>query len=94
MLDGWLVLWVYSMRKFVPFAGRAAGAAIMQVSELCSSWRFRLTSKRGAHHRSVAGIPPWFVTAPGAIQSDINCSVDLRSTAAVGDRRYSRMRKQ
>jgi len=27
------------------------------------------------------------------IQSDINCSVDLQSTAAVGDRRYSRMRE-
>src|SRR5271169_4998088 len=29
---------------------------------------------------------------PLLIQSDINCSVDLRSTTAVGDRRYSRMR--
>jgi len=26
------------------------------------------------------------------IQSDMNCSVDLRSTTAVRDRRYSRMR--
>jgi hypothetical protein len=27
------------------------------------------------------------------MQRDINCSVDLRSTAAVGDRRYRPMRK-
>jgi hypothetical protein len=25
----------------------------------------------------------------GAIQGDVSCSVDLRSTAAVGDRRYN-----
>ncbi len=25
------------------------------------------------------------------IEGDINCSVDLRSTAAVGDRRYNQM---
>jgi len=28
-----------------------------------------------------------------AISNDINCSVDLRSTTAVGDRRYNEMRK-
>ena len=30
---------------------------------------------------------------PESIQRDINCSVDLRSTTAVGDRRYNPMRK-
>ena len=29
----------------------------------------------------------------GLIRRDMNCSVDLRSTAAVRDRRYSRMRR-
>jgi methyl-accepting chemotaxis protein len=33
-------------------------------------------------------------STPSSIQSDIICSVDLRSTTAVGDRRYNRMRNQ
>ena len=36
---------------------------------------------------------PEMISKSHSIQSDINCSVDLRSTTAVGDRRYSRMPK-
>jgi mRNA-degrading endonuclease toxin of MazEF toxin-antitoxin module len=36
---------------------------------------------------------PQVIVAMVTIRGDINCSVDLRSTTAVGDRRYNRMRK-
>jgi len=94
---GTMVIWPFR----VNVDGQEIRVATFRAPAICLEMAYVIEGPLFALRRSTASLNAFARGYPGRgnssqislIRGDINCSVDLRSTPAVGDRRYNRMRK-